>query len=280
MYRTGALKFADGTTDSNVAEGLRVLKESTSNNQCSSHQALGDLVASKPLGFKCEMAHHTAFSCAGMHQQNACCVYYKETRYSGVKERLFSCLKSMWDEGIGISKNGMTGHWKNMRNPVYTHVSCGFAWDEDGNLAMNQDFFVSETKQPCSCEGKQPGESDGCGGSCARCSEPVVEPCRDTRTDCEDAAKYNWCIEDYPPILTGCPLTCGTCPEIKPTCPEGGGSPATPDGGCADDPDYVGKWNDDTCAHWQAWVSKGSRCEGYKDQDLLDRCPKACNLCG
>jgi hypothetical protein len=77
-----------------------------------------------------------------------------------------------------------------------------------------------------------------------------------------------------------CPITCGTCPEIKPTCPEGGGSPATPDGGCADDPDYVGKFNE-SCAHWQAWVSNGkARCADYEDQDLLDSCPKACGVCG
>jgi hypothetical protein len=284
MYRTGALKFADGTTDSRVAAGLSVLKESTSTNQCSSHQALGDLVASRPLGYTCEMAHHTAHSCAGMSGQNSCCFSLKGTTYSGVKEALFKCLQKMWDEGI---TPGQKGHWETMRASGHTHASCGFAWHEDGNLAMNQDFFMSETKQPCSCEGKQPGESDGCGGNCARCSEPVEVPCRDTRADCEDAAKWNWCREDFPSILSGCPLTCGTCPVIEPTCPEGGGSPATPDDGdCADDPDYVGPLGSlagvgDTCAHWQAWVSRGeARCADFKDQGLLDSCPKACGVCG
>merc|ERR1740120_652281 len=85
-------------------------------------------------------------------------------------------------------------------------------------------------KQPCSCEGKQPGESDGCGSSCAGCSEPVVESCRDKEDpswgSCEDAARWNWC-EQHSWISEDCPLTCGACPVIEPTCP-GGGPSATP----------------------------------------------------
>jgi len=171
MYRSGALKFSDGTTDSNVAAGLSVLTELTGNNQCSSHQALGDLVRAKPLGFGCKAGHYTAFSCGG-GAQNSCCAWHQETTYSGVKRKLFDCLQAMWDEGINP---GEKGHWETMRSTSYTYASCGFAWDEDGMMNMNQDFYRDELKQPCSCEGKQPGESDGCGGSCAGCSEPVVE---------------------------------------------------------------------------------------------------------
>ena len=42
-YRSGALKFSDGTDDSNVAAGLLPLEEATGTNECSSQQAFGDL---------------------------------------------------------------------------------------------------------------------------------------------------------------------------------------------------------------------------------------------
>merc|ERR1740138_717811 len=226
MYRSGALKFSNGATDSNVVAGLSLLSELTGNNQCSSHQTLGDHVRAGSLGWGCSGAHFTAFSC-GNGAQNSCCSWSKETTYSGVKQKLFDCLQSMWDEGI---HPGQKGHWETMRSTSYTYASCGFAWDQDGKMNMNQDFYRAEIKQPCSCEGKQPGESDGCGGSCAGCSEPVVESCRDKEDlswgSCEDAARWNWC-EQHSWISEDCPLTCGACPVIEPTCP-GGGPSATP----------------------------------------------------
>ena len=42
-YRSGELKFKDGTDDSNVVAGLQPLAEATGTNECSSQQALGDL---------------------------------------------------------------------------------------------------------------------------------------------------------------------------------------------------------------------------------------------
>merc|ERR1740138_1422602 len=181
MYRSGALKFSNGATDSNVVAGLSLLSELTGNNQCSSHQALGDLVHAKPLGFGCAVGHHTAFSCgSGGQAQNSCCAWHHETTYSGVKQRLFECLQSMWDEGI---TPGIKGHWETMRSTSYTHASCG------------------------------------CGGSCAGCSEPVVEPCRDKENprgwtstgqsiSCDMAAQWGWCRAVYWWILEDCPLTC------------------------------------------------------------------------
>lgn len=77
LYRAGALKFSDGTEDSNVAAGLDPLDESTGANECSSEQALGDLnynVNNENEG-GCAGAHYTAFSCpsGGAAAQNSCC---------------------------------------------------------------------------------------------------------------------------------------------------------------------------------------------------------------
>ena len=43
MYRSGQLRFSDGTYDTNALKGVPPLAESTGLNRCSSHQAMGDL---------------------------------------------------------------------------------------------------------------------------------------------------------------------------------------------------------------------------------------------
>jgi len=233
MYRSGQLKFSDGSSDSNVVAGLSPVQEMTGSNQCSSHQALGDLVRAKPSGYGCAGAHFTAFTCAS-GAQNSCCSWYKETTYNGVKQRLFQCLQSMWDEGI---TPGIKGHWETMRSTSYAYASCGFAWDQEGQLTMNQDFFRRSVSGECSCKDKQDHENDGCGGNCVACTEPLVAPCQDSaRTNtwssscsgppsssgrpyctCQDVQRFSWCRYSF--IKSSCPLTCNSCPVLEPTCP-------------------------------------------------------------
>jgi len=237
MYRAGHLKFSDGTSDSNVLAGLSPLKEETGNNQCSSHQTLGDHVRAQPSGYGCAGAHFTAFTCAS-GAQNSCCSWFKEPTYSGVKQRLFNCLQSMWDEGITA---GQKGHWETMRSPNYEYASCGFAWADDGQLSMNQDFYRGMVSHQCSCKDKVAGDSDGCGGTCAACAESVVLPCQDAAVTnvfsssctgpvissgsllnyctCPDVQRFSWC--GFGSVSEYCPLTCNNCPEFQPTCPSG-----------------------------------------------------------
>jgi len=75
LYRSGALKFSDGTQDSNVQSGLTPLKLLTGSNECSSEQALGDLVINYQQGGGCAGAHANAFNCAWGSSvgQNSCC---------------------------------------------------------------------------------------------------------------------------------------------------------------------------------------------------------------
>jgi len=236
MYRSGQFKFSDGTSDSNVLAGLSPLKEETGNNQCSSHQTLGDHVRAEPSGYGCAGAHFTAFTCAGSGAQNSCCSWFKEPTYIGVKQRLFDCLQSMWDEGI---TPGQKGHWQTMRSPNYQYASCGFAWAEDGQLSMNQDFYSSMVSNQCSCKDKTAGASDGCGGTCVACAEPVVLPCQDADITnvfsrsctgpatwsgsqyctCPDIQRFSWC--GFSSVSEYCPLACNNCPVFQPTCPSG-----------------------------------------------------------
>jgi len=75
MYRSGALKFSDGTKDSNVQAGLELLVETTGNNQCSSEAAMGDLVVNVEGSGGCDGAHENAFVCGFSvgGAQNSCC---------------------------------------------------------------------------------------------------------------------------------------------------------------------------------------------------------------
>ena len=163
--------------------GLAPLEHTTGNNQCSSQQALGDLRVNVASGDGCQGAHHTAGTCWGQSgrggmAQNACCARGggawgwqtdKIVTYDLVKEYLFECLQDMWDEGI---TPGQKGHWETMRNPNLGAASCGFAWNEEGRIFMNQDFTGAPPDvAACSCDGKAPGDPDGCGGACKACSE-------------------------------------------------------------------------------------------------------------
>lgn len=261
-YRTGQLKFSDGTSDPKVDASVQgsgttipVLDEMTGTNECSSSQALGDLKINVEQGDGCEGAHSTAGSCPGHNAQNACCargggafgwMSSPIVTYDTIKETLFECLQDMWDEGSPSYTGTDIGHWQTMRNEQYTEVSCGFAWTEDGRVWMNQDFSRSGTSNPaCSCYGKSPGQSDGCGGQCHGCQESEELVCEDneytavlssacsgpssggsyksctcnelymfTNSPCEHPQLVSYGVKD------DCKVTCGTCPEEHNTCPD------------------------------------------------------------
>ena len=188
-YRSGALKFSDGTDDSNVAAGLlEPLEEATGTNECSSQQAFGDLLKNVDGGGGCAGAHHTAGTCPsqGGWAQNSCCGRGGGSfgnnnviaTYEAVRDELFGCLQGMWDEGIKV---GPKGHWETMRSPNYQVAHCGFAFTASGRLMANQDFAPKSKSSylPCSCSGKPAGADDGCGGACVACSDPTQPACAD-----------------------------------------------------------------------------------------------------
>ena len=57
MYRSGALKFTDGTSDPDVVSGRSPLLEATGANQCSSEASLGDLKINVEGGGGCAGGH-------------------------------------------------------------------------------------------------------------------------------------------------------------------------------------------------------------------------------
>ena len=172
LYRSGALKFSDGTVDTDVAAGVKPLTEATGANQCSSESAMGDLKINVAGGGGCAGSHANSFTCgAGGQAQNSCCARgggsfgsrQSVLTYADTKKQLFDCLQSMWDEGI---TPGQKGHWKNMKG-VYAHGHCGFAWNTGGRVFMIQDFSQASPGNECNCEGKVEGAPDGCGGTCS-----------------------------------------------------------------------------------------------------------------
>jgi hypothetical protein len=169
LYRSGALKFTGGTSDPGVPKPP--LTHLMGNNSCSSASALGDLYVNGGGG-GCAGAHTNAFSCPGGNSgQNSCCLRSGAT-YAAVRAQLFSCLQQMWDEGIGLPDNApftsSNGHWHNMRRATNLYAQCGFAFTANGRVWMNQDFMWGPGQVPltCSCEGRNPGDPDGCGGLC------------------------------------------------------------------------------------------------------------------
>lgn len=169
QYRSGMLRFSNGTTDPGVPRAA--LNHLMGNNACSSAQALGDMVINGGAG-GCAGAHSTSFSCpwTGSVGQNTCCMRTGAT-YATIQSQLYSCLQSMWDEGIGMAANAAytsaNGHWHNMRNSAFTQASCGFAFDDRGRVWMNQDFSAgrpASVPQTCTCS--MVGASDGCGATC------------------------------------------------------------------------------------------------------------------
>ena len=259
-YRSGALKFSDGTDDSNVATGLLPLEEATGTNECSSQQAFGDLFQNVEGGGGCAGAHHTAFNCPskGGAGQNSCCATGGGSwgswddgviaTYEGVRDSLFGCLQSMWDEGI---TPGEKGHWETMRSPNYGVAHCGFAFTSSGRLMANQDFAreVKSSYVPCSCSGKPAGADDGCGGACVACSDPTLPACADDvnsnwqssgcsgdaanggnkKCTCEDHVEISWlpgCEDEG--IRASCPVSCNACPAYQSTCSSRSPSPSPP----------------------------------------------------
>jgi len=241
-YRSGALKFSDGTDDSNVAEGLQPLEEATGTNECSSQQALGDLVQNVQGGGGCAGGHHTAGTCPSKSgwAQNSCCGRgggsFNSNRviatYEAVRDELFGCLQQMWDEGI---TEGIKGHWNTMRNPDYQVAHCGFAFTASGRLMANQDFArdVKDSYVRCSCSGKLAGADDGCGGTCVACSDPTLPTCADEGTTpwqsgacllggkctCTDHVEISWlpgCENER--VRDSCPVSCNACPDYQSTC--------------------------------------------------------------
>jgi hypothetical protein len=72
---------------------------------------------------------HGAFGQCGEMAQDEC------PGWNGPPSTMIGdCLKMMWDEGPG------GGHYENMKNPLYTWVSCGFYTLPDGSVWAVQDF--------------------------------------------------------------------------------------------------------------------------------------------
>lgn len=169
QYRAGMLRFSNGTADPGVPR--TALNHLQGNNACSSAQAVGDMVINNGAG-GCAGAHATSFNCpwSGSVGQNTCCMR-TGSNYSDIRSQLYSCLQSMWDEGIGMPSNATftaaNGHWFNMRSSAFTQVSCGFGFDDRGRVWMNQDFSAGRpgsVAQTCSCGAV--GSADGCGATC------------------------------------------------------------------------------------------------------------------
>lgn len=249
-YRSGALKFSDGTDDSNVVAGLQPLAEATGMNECSSQQALGDLFYNVENGGGCAGAHHTAGSCPSKNgwAQNSCCARgggsFSSNRviatYEDVRDELFDCLQSMWDEGINP---GIKGHWETMRSPNYQVAHCGFAFTASGRLMANQDFArdIRDNYVSCSCSGKAARAEDGCSGTCVACSDPTLPTCADDaagrgwfstscsgdtlsngakRCTCPDHVEKSWLPGcDNEGVRDSCPVSCNSCPAYQSTCP-------------------------------------------------------------
>ena len=82
-----------------------------------------------------------------------------------MKDELFDCLQSMWDEGID-GKSDENGNFMRMKNENFKYASCGFAWTDSGRIMMNQDFTDGVPEEfagsECNCEGKSVGDQDGC----------------------------------------------------------------------------------------------------------------------
>lgn len=217
MYRSGALKFSDGSDDSNVVAGLDPLTEVTGGHRCSSEAAMGDLeynVLNNPGANGCVGAHENAFVCKwkGKAAQNACCARgdgawgaNDRAQYltvGSVRTEMYKCLQTMWDEGI---KDGPKGHWNTMRSTEFRNVQCGIAWTTTGRVVVNQDFSRGEPNvAPCSCDGKVHGDSDGCGGTCF---EPGVWYCRKPGTN-NGKFKKKFCKQ---PCTTGTQLKSRCC---------------------------------------------------------------------
>lgn len=166
QYRSGALKFTDGTSDPGVPKPS--INPYTQGNRCSNAIAFGDLYLNGGAG-GCASAHANAFACLGSASgQNACC-YRRGQTVAEIQSQLYGCLQQMWDEGEGLQDNAAfsqtNGHWYNMRSTSNTYVACGFAFTSDGGLWMNQDFYSGPTGPACSCPGAA-GTSDSCGGVC------------------------------------------------------------------------------------------------------------------
>lgn len=169
LYRSGVLKFSNGTSDPGVPKPP--LTHLMGNDVCSSTAALGDLYVNNGAG-GCAGAHTNAFSCPGGNfGQNTCCLRSGST-YATIRSQLYSCLQQMWDEGIGLPDNASftssNGHWYNMRRAASVYAQCGFAFTASGRVWMNQDYLSSPGQVPltCSCAGKSIGDPDGCGGTC------------------------------------------------------------------------------------------------------------------
>jgi hypothetical protein len=168
-YRTGQLRFSNGTADPGVPKP--VLARLMGNEVCSNEQALGSLVINAGAG-GCQGAHMPSSACptAGGGGQNTCCAR-RGTTYAAIQSQLYSCLQQMWDEGIGLSDNASftqaNGHWFNMRNSRLTQVFCGFAFTSGGTVWMNQDFSGTRPSQvPATCTCSAAGAADGCGRTC------------------------------------------------------------------------------------------------------------------
>jgi hypothetical protein len=129
-YRAGTRKFSSGRQSIGVpVEPL--IYTSGQRTICANEQTLGDLHISALNKFGCSGAHTEAWSCDGYGSwmgQNSCCSqgggswgdYAVINTYGEIRQRMYGCLQSMWDEGD--DKNGITGHWVNMKDPNFKYV--------------------------------------------------------------------------------------------------------------------------------------------------------------
>jgi len=152
-YRSGELKFLDGTDDPDVLAagpgGLSPLTHAYGNTRCSGEAAMGSLVNNYALGGGCAAAHAFSFTCPwkGAAAQNSCCArgHFSWGRWDtaqhltkeSVKGQVDNCLRAMWNEGI---KDGQKGHWMTMKSPTYNYISIGIAWSAQGRVNMQQNF--------------------------------------------------------------------------------------------------------------------------------------------
>jgi hypothetical protein len=168
-YRSGILKFSDGTDDSNVLNGLEPYVHNYKNNKCSSESSMGALVVNYEQNSGCDGGHANAFVCPWRKNagQNSCCGrgHYSFNRwdlkkyntYDIIKSELSYCLRTMWNEGM-ITNTGQKGHWKAMRSETFRYVSCGFAWSAEGRVMMRQDFTgLVDSEWYCQKPGKNKG---------------------------------------------------------------------------------------------------------------------------
>jgi hypothetical protein len=139
-YRSGLLTFSTGIPNPDIT-GLGMLSHTNGTDKCMSESALGDFAMMTSLCV--QGVHQNWLSCTeyeGDRGQNACCpISFGD--FSGLVTGLYTCLQSMWDEGL--TPEFGDGHYMNMKSSLYSYASCGFAFAMYGDTPaafMTQNF--------------------------------------------------------------------------------------------------------------------------------------------